>query len=442
MVQWNRAQLIHHLLKVCTNSGSLWASWVNHSIIKQRYFWATDLPSDCPGFERKFSGFEDSNLPSIHFKGRDHILWDGLHASKVRIWHIWNLIHDTGTIVSWHKAVWHRLCINRILLRALSLFALPGSFVTIFGGSRMQGLMTETYMFKYDSVHGSWKHHELKVKDEKTLLFCEKPVAVFGSRICCYDICCKDIDIAIMVGGFPHKDGMERKDELDESDISTKEGTRVILGGAQIGFTGEKLLVSISQSISRVTRPTCLLGCVRTHDAMWGSKKIASLFWKKYVEPVVPETFYCELCRLSPVTRALKLGVRAFSHILLGVKALVKDKLTHSPYDGQSIHGDDVNIENDDEDGELDLCGVAPCHWNTMKAIFTMGYSSRRPSGPCSYPASGSGVMVKTRRRKHFVHHNFPVVLLPVTEAPDFPHPRQVVEKVLERGIGSLERKN
>lgn len=37
-------------------------------------------------------------------------------------------------------------------------------------------------MFKYDSVHGPWKHHELKVKDEKTLLFGEKPVTVFGSR--------------------------------------------------------------------------------------------------------------------------------------------------------------------------------------------------------------------------------------------------------------------
>ncbi|KAL8154974.1 hypothetical protein AgCh_000366 [Apium graveolens] len=37
-------------------------------------------------------------------------------------------------------------------------------------------------MFKYDSVHGSWKHHELNVKDEKTLLFGEKPVVVFGSR--------------------------------------------------------------------------------------------------------------------------------------------------------------------------------------------------------------------------------------------------------------------
>ncbi|KAJ6672281.1 GLYCERALDEHYDE-3-PHOSPHATE DEHYDROGENASE [Salix viminalis] len=39
-----------------------------------------------------------------------------------------------------------------------------------------------TYMFKYDTVHGQWKHHELKVKDSKTLLFGEKSVAVFGFR--------------------------------------------------------------------------------------------------------------------------------------------------------------------------------------------------------------------------------------------------------------------
>nr|ACN59434.1 glyceraldehyde-3-phosphate dehydrogenase [Dimocarpus longan] len=39
-----------------------------------------------------------------------------------------------------------------------------------------------TYMFKYDSVHGPWKHHELKVKDSKTLLFGEKAVTVFGIR--------------------------------------------------------------------------------------------------------------------------------------------------------------------------------------------------------------------------------------------------------------------
>lgn len=38
------------------------------------------------------------------------------------------------------------------------------------------------YMFKYDSVHGQWKHHEIKVKDEKTLLFGDKPVTIFGMR--------------------------------------------------------------------------------------------------------------------------------------------------------------------------------------------------------------------------------------------------------------------
>ncbi|KAK7319072.1 hypothetical protein RJT34_03784 [Clitoria ternatea] len=39
-----------------------------------------------------------------------------------------------------------------------------------------------TYMFKYDSVHGEWKHSDPKVKDSKTLLFGEKHVAVFGFR--------------------------------------------------------------------------------------------------------------------------------------------------------------------------------------------------------------------------------------------------------------------
>eukprot|EP01018_Ginkgo_biloba_P034998 Gb_11145 [translate_table: standard] len=38
------------------------------------------------------------------------------------------------------------------------------------------------YMFKFDSVHGQWKKHDIKVKNSKTLLFGEKPVSVFGSR--------------------------------------------------------------------------------------------------------------------------------------------------------------------------------------------------------------------------------------------------------------------
>jgi glyceraldehyde 3-phosphate dehydrogenase len=38
------------------------------------------------------------------------------------------------------------------------------------------------YMFKYDTVHGHWKHGEVKVKDEKTLLFGDKAVRVFGFK--------------------------------------------------------------------------------------------------------------------------------------------------------------------------------------------------------------------------------------------------------------------
>ena len=37
-------------------------------------------------------------------------------------------------------------------------------------------------MFKYDSVHGHWKHSDVKVKDSKTLLFGDKAVTVFGVR--------------------------------------------------------------------------------------------------------------------------------------------------------------------------------------------------------------------------------------------------------------------
>ncbi|KAI7737737.1 hypothetical protein M8C21_020750 [Ambrosia artemisiifolia] len=40
---------------------------------------------------------------------------------------------------------------------------------------------SQTYMFKYNTVHGQWKHHELKVKDEKTLLFEEIPWGADGA---------------------------------------------------------------------------------------------------------------------------------------------------------------------------------------------------------------------------------------------------------------------
>jgi hypothetical protein len=44
-----------------------------------------------------------------------------------------------------------------------------------------------TYMFKYDTVRGHWKHNDISIKVTKTLLFGQKPVTVFGIRyIPCY----------------------------------------------------------------------------------------------------------------------------------------------------------------------------------------------------------------------------------------------------------------
>lgn len=57
----------------------------------------------------------------------------------------------------------------------------------------------QTYMFKYDTVHGQWKHHDVKVKDTKTLLFGEKEVAVFGCRFVSILYVCNKIFISISV---------------------------------------------------------------------------------------------------------------------------------------------------------------------------------------------------------------------------------------------------
>ncbi|KAL8106161.1 hypothetical protein AgCh_029824 [Apium graveolens] len=69
-----------------------------------------------------------------------------------------------------------------------------------------------------------------------------------------------------------------------------------------------------------------------------------------------------------------------------------KNKDSIKTKDVKTIANNELHIRPK-EIGEFNFgVAVAPCHWNTMKTIFTMGYSSRRPSGPCSYPASGSGV--------------------------------------------------
>ncbi|CAB4280556.1 unnamed protein product [Prunus armeniaca] len=38
------------------------------------------------------------------------------------------------------------------------------------------------YMFNYDTVHGRWKHNDVKLRDANTLLFGDKPVSIFAAR--------------------------------------------------------------------------------------------------------------------------------------------------------------------------------------------------------------------------------------------------------------------
>ncbi|CDP05603.1 unnamed protein product [Coffea canephora] len=63
-----------------------------------------------------------------------------------------------------------RCLVARVILQRddVELVAINDPFITTY---------YMTYMFKYDTIHGQWKHHE--IKDDKTLLFSETPVKVF-----------------------------------------------------------------------------------------------------------------------------------------------------------------------------------------------------------------------------------------------------------------------
>lgn len=49
-------------------------------------------------------------------------------------------------------------------------------------GSAFVFLVEQVYMFNYDTVHGRWKHNDVKLRDANTLLFGDKPVSIFAVR--------------------------------------------------------------------------------------------------------------------------------------------------------------------------------------------------------------------------------------------------------------------
>ncbi|XP_074342333.1 uncharacterized protein LOC141679853 [Apium graveolens] len=68
MCEWNKSQIIGHLLKVVTKSPTLWASWVNKTVLKGKHFWVTKLPSDCSWIWKKLLKLRPLAMSFLSYK--------------------------------------------------------------------------------------------------------------------------------------------------------------------------------------------------------------------------------------------------------------------------------------------------------------------------------------------------------------------------------------
>ncbi|KAL8091470.1 hypothetical protein AgCh_033904 [Apium graveolens] len=78
MLEWNKAQLIGHLLKIITNSGTLWALWVNKTVLKEKHLWTTKLPTNCSWNWKKILKLRPLALQFVSFRignGESISLW-------------------------------------------------------------------------------------------------------------------------------------------------------------------------------------------------------------------------------------------------------------------------------------------------------------------------------------------------------------------------------
>ncbi|XP_074352991.1 uncharacterized protein LOC141692150 [Apium graveolens] len=110
MIDWNRAQIIHHLIKVCGLHHSAMLSSVIHLGA-----WRLPRPNSRHHHLDPLlvHWLETFDYPAIAPNGTYSMLWDGLDAIKIKTWHIWNSIRNRGDLVPWSKAVWHRLGVTR-----------------------------------------------------------------------------------------------------------------------------------------------------------------------------------------------------------------------------------------------------------------------------------------------------------------------------------------
>ncbi|KAL8091472.1 hypothetical protein AgCh_033906 [Apium graveolens] len=92
----------------------LWKGNINHKGGAKIAWSVVCLPKEEGGLGLKnMIEWNKAQLIAINTSGVDTILWDGMVATKIKTWNIWNSIRNRGDLVDWHNAVWHKLRINR-----------------------------------------------------------------------------------------------------------------------------------------------------------------------------------------------------------------------------------------------------------------------------------------------------------------------------------------
>ncbi|XP_074351776.1 uncharacterized protein LOC141690920 [Apium graveolens] len=78
MVDWNRTQILIHLIRVIIHNKSLWPTWVNKIVLKNKHFWTLDLPIDASWIWRKILRLRSMALQFIYYSistGENVSLW-------------------------------------------------------------------------------------------------------------------------------------------------------------------------------------------------------------------------------------------------------------------------------------------------------------------------------------------------------------------------------
>lgn len=51
--EWHKAQILLHLLRIVSKATSQWTTWVNTTVLKNKFFWTMKIPTDCSWIWKK-----------------------------------------------------------------------------------------------------------------------------------------------------------------------------------------------------------------------------------------------------------------------------------------------------------------------------------------------------------------------------------------------------